>query len=290
MALRKCKECGKEVSTKAEACPNCGAKQKTKKSGCLIILGVLLAFLFVGWFVSKCSQTLQEGRDETTRQEILQQKQTAKNDFESAIDTHYKELVALAEKKDFEKALVEVNLFKSFERTDYRDVAQYNKSINTEVLTEKVKALPVSDTSGNLQAYKELLNLNPDVNLYKDKVDYYQSQFDKEQKEQSRREYIASCQLEVLSTRWSTEYNYAIYKGQVKNISSVPLKNVQAVVTWYDGNGNMITSSSALIQYNPILPGQISPFEVMETENPAMKKAAVEFSHLMGGTIRSYSK
>jgi len=291
MALKKCKECGKEVSTKAKACPNCGAKQTPPTGkGCLISLGVLLAFLFVGWFVSECSQSIQNREDATIRKEVQEQKQKAKADFEAAIDTHYKELVAFAEKQQFKKALLKINLFTSFERTDYRDVAQYNKTINTQVLIEKVKDLPASDTGGNLQLYKELLNLNPNEQLYKNKVVLYQEQLEKEQKAQRQKDYIASCQLEVLSTRWSTEYNYATYEGQVKNISNVPLKNVQAVVTWYDGNGNMITSGNAMIQYNPILPGQTSPFKVMETSNPAMKKAGVEFSHLMGGTIRSYSK
>lgn len=32
MALKKCKECGKDISTKAESCPNCGAKQPKKTS------------------------------------------------------------------------------------------------------------------------------------------------------------------------------------------------------------------------------------------------------------------
>ena len=50
MAMKKCKECGNEVSTKAESCPKCGAVLK-KKTGCLtylvtgflvlIILGVI---------------------------------------------------------------------------------------------------------------------------------------------------------------------------------------------------------------------------------------------------------
>jgi len=39
MALKKCKECGKEISTDAGKCPNCG-KPQTKSStwGCLIII------------------------------------------------------------------------------------------------------------------------------------------------------------------------------------------------------------------------------------------------------------
>lgn len=47
MAMTKCKECGAEVSTKADACPRCGAKPK-KGSGCaLVVLGFLVVFLVV---------------------------------------------------------------------------------------------------------------------------------------------------------------------------------------------------------------------------------------------------
>ena len=48
MALKKCKECGKEVSSKAKNCPNCGApikKHISTGSGCLIII---LFVLFIG--------------------------------------------------------------------------------------------------------------------------------------------------------------------------------------------------------------------------------------------------
>lgn len=48
MAMTKCKECGAQISTTAESCPHCGAKQKKKTSGCaLIFLAVLLTILFV---------------------------------------------------------------------------------------------------------------------------------------------------------------------------------------------------------------------------------------------------
>ncbi len=52
MALKKCKECGKEISSKAKKCPNCGApikKQISTGSGCLIII---LFVLFIGWIFS----------------------------------------------------------------------------------------------------------------------------------------------------------------------------------------------------------------------------------------------
>ena len=43
--------------------------------------------------------------------------------------------------------------------------------------------------------------------------------------------------------------------------------------------------SGPLIEYNPILSGQTSPFEVMARHNPAMHNARLEFKTLMGGTI-----
>jgi hypothetical protein len=91
--------------------------------------------------------------------------------------------------------------------------------------------------------------------------------------------------LELVKSNWHTEYGYAIYDGQVRNITTEPLKNVTAVVSFYDKQQNFITSSEAIIQFNPILPNQKSPFKVMQTENPAMKLANVEFKYLMGGTI-----
>ena len=51
MALKKCKECGKEVSSKADKCPNCGAPTKRKSIGCgggllvIIIIGIIGAMM-----------------------------------------------------------------------------------------------------------------------------------------------------------------------------------------------------------------------------------------------------
>ena len=47
MALVKCRECGKEISSEAKNCPNCGAKPKNKvAAGCAGVL-VLLVFIIV---------------------------------------------------------------------------------------------------------------------------------------------------------------------------------------------------------------------------------------------------
>jgi hypothetical protein len=48
MALKKCKECGHEISSNAKACPNCG-KPQTKNStiGCLLIVILFIIFIIV---------------------------------------------------------------------------------------------------------------------------------------------------------------------------------------------------------------------------------------------------
>src|SRR6266566_9875583 len=45
MALIKCKECGKEISSKSAACPGCGAPVKAKTNfaaGCLALVGIVV--------------------------------------------------------------------------------------------------------------------------------------------------------------------------------------------------------------------------------------------------------
>lgn len=88
------------------------------------------------------------------------------------------------------------------------------------------------------------------------------------------------------SNGYESEYgNYHIIEGEVKNISDEPLKNVTAVGIWLDKDGGFIKSDDALIDYNPILPGQTSPYKTMSSGNPAMAKYRVEFKTLMGGTL-----
>ena len=49
---------------------------------------------------------------------------------------------------------------------------------------------------------------------------------------------------------------------------------------------SFVTSDEALIAYNPVLPGQTAPFEVLTQANPMMKKFSVTFKEMFGGTIK----
>ena len=69
--------------------------------------------------------------------------------------------------------------------------------------------------------------------------------------------------------------NFVIAEGQVNNISNRNLENIQAVVSFFTSDGTFITTGDALIEYNPILPGQTIPFKVMKRFNPAMDTARI---------------
>jgi hypothetical protein len=101
----------------------------------------------------------------------------------------------------------------------------------------------------------------------------------------------APPQLEILSSRgYKSSDSYFSVEGQVKNVSSEPLKHVAVVATWFDRNDTFIRTNSALIDHDPILPGQTSPFKTISRSNPEMSKFSLEFKRLAGGTIRTEDK
>jgi uncharacterized protein YgiM (DUF1202 family) len=94
-----------------------------------------------------------------------------------------------------------------------------------------------------------------------------------------------AANLELIDWRWYNEHGYVKVEGRVKNISNSSLKNVTADVTFLTASKELVTSSEALIDFNPIMPGQTSTFSVIETYNPAMKSASITFRTLLGKSI-----
>jgi hypothetical protein len=89
----------------------------------------------------------------------------------------------------------------------------------------------------------------------------------------------------ISSTGTISEYGYSYVEGEVRNISNEPLQHVTAVASWYDASDTFITSDSALIEYDPLLPGQTSPFKVGTRNNPAIKRFSIGFKTMLGGSI-----
>ncbi|MEO7716307.1 MAG: FxLYD domain-containing protein [Capsulimonas sp.] len=93
--------------------------------------------------------------------------------------------------------------------------------------------------------------------------------------------------LKKLSENFTKEYTYCIVSGEVKNTSGESLKSVEAVTTYYDKNNNVVKTDSALIDFNPILPGQTSPYKTMSSDNPAIKTERTRFQEFGGAEINT---
>ncbi len=94
-----------------------------------------------------------------------------------------------------------------------------------------------------------------------------------------------SEKLELVSFKCSTEYGFSKVTGEVKNISGKSMDSVVAVGSFYTKSGEFVKSSDAIIDYNPILAGQTSPFQVITTSNPEMDSCKIAFKEFFGGTI-----
>lgn len=114
-------------------------------------------------------------------------------------------------------------------------------------------------------------------------------QVEQKQAEEARRQARANAKLELLAGGCTYAYSYMTYDGQVQNISGQAMKSVQAVVSYYAGT-TFVTSDYAYLQYDPLLPGQISPFKVMTRYNPAITGCLVEFKEALGAKIPSYQE
>ena len=91
--------------------------------------------------------------------------------------------------------------------------------------------------------------------------------------------------LELQGWQWREEHGFAIVEGKVKNISAGNLEAVAASASFATKAGAHITAKEALVDFNPILPGQTSPFRVMAHWNPEMSKVDLTFKRLLGGTL-----
>lgn len=90
--------------------------------------------------------------------------------------------------------------------------------------------------------------------------------------------------------RLTTEYGFVKAAGRVTNSTSAPLEHVTAVVTFLTADGSFVKTSESIISYDPLLPGQTSPFEVIETDNPAIARASLGFKKLLGGSLSATTR
>ncbi len=97
---------------------------------------------------------------------------------------------------------------------------------------------------------------------------------------------IEEAKLEVLNWNWKKEYDYLVVEGYLKNISNKKLENVCVVANFFDNQDNFITSVFDVIDYNPLMSDQKSPFKTFTSYNPRIKKVEIEFKNISGLKIK----
>lgn len=91
--------------------------------------------------------------------------------------------------------------------------------------------------------------------------------------------------LDAFSCSGDAYLGFAYARGRVTNISEQRLAHVQAIAEWYTPSLEFIVSDSALLDLDPLLPGQSSGFEVISRYNPRMDKCRVLLAELLGGEL-----
>ncbi len=96
-------------------------------------------------------------------------------------------------------------------------------------------------------------------------------------------------QLRLGSENFTKQDDYDIVSGEVTNISGEAIASVEAVTTFYDGAGNVVSTEDALIDFNPIGPGQTSPYKTMGEDNPLIRTEKTVFQVMGGAKIETTS-
>jgi len=79
--------------------------------------------------------------------------------------------------------------------------------------------------------------------------------------------------------------SYVECNGSVRNETPGSLANVEVLILWSDAGSRLQRTDTAFIEYNPILAGQTSPWQVIGTRNPGLTNYKIAFKNLLGGTI-----
>lgn len=93
---------------------------------------------------------------------------------------------------------------------------------------------------------------------------------------------LAASQLRV-----EREQGYVTLSGMASNLTRKPLKNVEAMVEFFDKSGSLVKSESALIDLPSLRGGEDSPFTVQARDAAGIAAYRVRFRELLGASIPS---
>ncbi len=91
--------------------------------------------------------------------------------------------------------------------------------------------------------------------------------------------------LKLISSKCRNEFGFIKYTGEVINRSKQPIDNLMAVGVFRTSNGGHVKSANALVDFQPLMPGQRSPFTIITGDNPAISDCFLAFKTMFGGVI-----
>ena len=127
MALIKCKECGKEISSKADTCPNCGVKNKKRGFGVcgILFLGFIGLFLLVFIFFQIQNRDQMASSNTDTSEVRLSENSS---EYKQLVYNHMKVVITDPEIDGIrvDGSLLYINFTKPQTKSEYMMVAQMN--------------------------------------------------------------------------------------------------------------------------------------------------------------------
>lgn len=180
MALIKCKECQKEISNKAAACPHCGSPAKQKRSGigcgtvvlAFIIFGLVLSV--IGSFTAESERRAQEEAARASAQRAAAAREEKLERFRADPKPTLEKAKQLAENQKWAEV---VALLSPFLAANNADVQQLHDNALEQKLLSEVARIPAANAKANLDYYEQLLELKPNNRSYAQKRDIYKAKW-----------------------------------------------------------------------------------------------------------------
>lgn len=102
-------------------------------------------------------------------------------EFSQNIGKHYNDIVSSYEKNNAIQASKILELFKKYNKLNYKDVADYKIRVEIKILEAEVLKLPVFQFNKKLYIFKKLSSLDPSNTEYKEKIIFYQNKIKEKQ-------------------------------------------------------------------------------------------------------------
>lgn len=186
MAMTKCRECKKDISNKAEACPHCGAPVAKQKKGsgvgCGTVIVIAIVLAIVGGQISEHNaereRQAQKQRAEAQAQKAAEARQAAIEQFRKDPTTTLKKARSLSQEQRWPEVVALLEPLLPAENEDAQNL--YEHALESKLVAELAR-IPASDAKANYERYDRLTELRPDNATYAQKRDRYKANWDEQQ-------------------------------------------------------------------------------------------------------------